>query len=96
MKKEIATGNILIAKFMGEQIEPNMFPYCMVRRYDVYIRAFYEDSWDWLMPVVEKIGNIPQHGYSFKRDLDGGLFIGIENVWRIVVEFIEWYNSVKD
>ena len=53
----------------------------------------YHKSWDWLKPVIDKIGNIPEAGYVFKRSLDGGLFYTIDTVWNACVAFIEWYNT---
>ena len=57
----------------------------------------YHSSWNWLMPVVEKI--VPPHG----QVLDGIKYqtavvdaLGtarIEKVYDVVVEFIRWHNE---
>ena len=51
-QKQIIEGNKIIAEFMGK-----------TRRYETTIEIFYDNlkyhsSWDWLMPVVEKIEGI--------------------------------------
>ena len=43
----------------------------------------YHTSWDWLMPVVEKIGN------------ENYLSFDIEDTYNNVVEHIKWYNENK-
>jgi hypothetical protein len=99
-QKEILKGNKLIAEFMGLYSYGVLNPvyayndddYLACNHYELK-ELIYHSSWDWLMPVVEKIGNIPEHGYVFKRSLDGGLFYKIESVWLAVVEFIKWYNQ---
>ena len=65
----------------------------------------YHTSWDWLMPVVDKIVNqtqlfelIPQ---TIKINRQESLFnifqalstIDIKHVYTAVVEFIKWYNK---
>lgn len=67
----------------------------------------YHSSWDWIMPVVEKIRNIVD---KKEYDKEGLLFykealsryvpirnelvkINLSNVHYCVVEFILWYNS---
>jgi hypothetical protein len=69
----------------------------------------YRSSWDWLMPVVEKIEeqlNAPVHIWSDECKMkpfydvefhkDGGKgFSKINAVWLCVVEVIKWYNEQK-
>lgn len=52
----------------------------------------YNDSWDWLMPVVEKIVRLDEHHMDV-----GSLPIGtpINEVYESVVKFIKWYNMTK-
>jgi len=63
----------------------------------------YHLSWDWLMPVIHKIGDInfgEVHGLEdkinelFPHDVNY-LFTPIEYVYGKVVDFIEWYNTNK-
>jgi len=46
----------------------------------------YHTSWDWLMPVVEKI-------YSIDADVDFFKNISLEATYKAVIEFIKWYNN---
>lgn len=68
----------------------------------------YNDSWDWLMPVVDKIESL---GYSVEIietyclitktnshticDNGGGDFTKLSATYKSVVEFIVWYNDQK-
>ncbi len=68
----------------------------------------YKYSWDWLMPVVEKIEKL---GYSYDR-INADVFINtqegkniipnpmdyntmtmLEKTYQVVVEYIKWYNN---
>ena len=60
----------------------------------------YHSSWDWLMPVIDKvrydIARIkktavidPQH----KKIIEGLLMVDIVVAWNGVISFIEWYNE---
>jgi hypothetical protein len=66
----------------------------------------YHTSWDWLMPVVEKIEEIEDHdvrimGTSVEVvDYDGEVIIKmittgskLKSVYLVVVEFIKWLNT---
>ena len=64
--------------------------------------AKFHSSWDWLIPVVEKITSmdiyIKYKDYSCGQFNDGGIYINtksIENTFSDVVEFIKWYNKNK-
>ncbi len=97
------TDNELIAKFMG-----------LERKYESTNQVFidnlkYHTSWDWLMPVVEKIeahGAIVEIWLSLGRGCriyfvkERNEFIyesnsTIESVYKSVVEFIKWYNKIN-
>jgi len=61
----------------------------------------YKDSWDALMPVVEKIGVIGSTGGLF-HDINlkrvevfksVSVFSPIDSVYACVIEFIQWYNE---
>ena len=91
----IEKNNKLIAEFMGERSVYNI-------RTDVDPMGYYEEntmnfhtSWDWLMPVVEKILDI-----SFQDEGDAEDFYSIRDcmpdinhTYRAVVEFIKWYKN---
>lgn len=66
----------------------------------------YDRSWDWLMPVVEKIeslkGRIDIHQYGCSLQYKFGSVAQefaeetkIASVFKAVVDFIEWYNKYK-
>lgn len=57
----------------------------------------YHTSWDWLIPVAQKIHSIPEVGYIFARSLDGfALGFKIDLLYAAVIESIKWYNANKD
>lgn len=59
----------------------------------------YHTSWDWLMPVVEKIEkttafvNIKGCLVNISTIVEVSAPTKLEAVWLAVVEFIEWYNT---
>jgi len=110
--QEINDKNEKIARFMGiESFENNgdtwwrftgsEFDHYALKGDDLHYNA----SWDWLMPVVEKISitalvDIKIHksgGCSFWVDgtLISGAYNGttIEQVYSCVHRFIDWYNE---
>jgi hypothetical protein len=79
-------NNKLIAEFMGEE-------YSDVSIYECSGRKDYDTSWDWLMPVVNKIedylaDNVGKVGY-FDECLNSN---DLEVRHQAVVEFIKAYN----
>ena len=106
------TDNEIIAEFMDEVVfqkrprhyigvTENMKPYKLADKLK------YNSSWDWLMPVVEKIHSMGiQVEISIKRCMIHGLYDGkiidqnwskatplIEIVYKACVEFIKGYNN---
>jgi len=92
--------NELIARFMGAresdgkyQIEcsnPESYEYGAVFWYEPE-NMFYSKSWDWLMPVCGKIcKTTPYNSYLAIETIS--VFADIKDVYKAVVEFIEWYN----
>ena len=106
--KQEKTENELIAEFMGatDYIHENShlpYLYFPVRPHDRANTIYrvgslrYSTSWDWLIPVVEKITPIAkevgqQAWFDIKYSLTDAR---IDLVYRRVVEFIKWYNSQK-
>lgn len=115
MNKDILEGRILIDDFMGYTVTER------IDEYKVYVwknkthyvvhechreEGEYHTSWDWLMPVVEKIEKkkgvhfvISELGcdiYSFGKHISNCREeTKILTVWQAVVEFIKWYNQNK-
>ena len=90
-------NNKLIAEFMGLSIkegvcyytdEDDMFP-MGIEVEEPYLP--YDDSWDWLMPVVERIEQVIQGVASAEVHLS--IYSTIDEVYQAVVEFIKEYNS---
>ena len=93
-------NNKLLAEFMGLSIkegvcyytdEDDMFP-MGIEVEEPYIP--YDDSWDWLMPVVdecrEESNAEDSHWESVYYSLEG---CDIDVTYQAVVEFIKWYNE---
>ena len=63
----------------------------------------FDTNWNWLMPVIVKIGNLNYNTVKGLEEMvdrkfpinENQLFIGIENVFKKAVEFIKWYNENK-
>lgn len=115
-KEEINAGNKLIAEFMGwkEQKDPTKRWFGSFK--DTYGKLWrnnskeplqFHSSWDWLMPVVERVESlgfgitIGMGMYCVIQDdtSDTGIeFTGMEegklqSTYKAIVEFIEWYNE---
>ena len=110
--KQLIEGNKLIAEFMGfgDAGTNNMLYaiiiYGKVVGYYHPETMLFHKSWNWLMPVVEKIeqtksASITIHAknlvhISFNCGTDvfysGSL---IQNIWEAVIKFIKWYNENK-
>jgi len=66
----------------------------------VYLKHMkFHQSWDWLMPVVEKIMNMikPEKEtdgwYAYYAIENNLCLVDIELTYRQVNEFIKWYNN---
>lgn len=72
---------------------------------DIEDHAFVDDgkfhsSWDWLMPVVNKIRSLYNNTAVDHNDIiddlaEGCIEANIIQVWTAVVEFIKWYNNER-
>ena len=107
--------NRLIAEFMGYHFDEHENAY-YIQKYNSgdwfsIEELLFHESWDWLMPVVEKIERL---GFTIEKN-----FQPIDNDWQclvvkgndilfqefneqsiqamyyVVSEFIEWYNENK-
>ena len=120
-QEQIIAGNKLIAEFMG--LTPNKSDggktYAIGGVIEIegedYASSWempkYHTSYDWLMPVVEKIKDIDnQAGITdmallniFKKEHEGegdnifetSIFCPIGEVYNRVIVFINWYNKQK-
>lgn len=72
-------GNKLIAEFMGYK-EPE---------------GKFHSSWDWLMPVVEKIRNTKDDSIFKERVFTRLVKCNIRDTYSAVVDFIIWHNANK-
>ena len=100
-EQEIIKDNKLIANFynlqvIGNEIDVPFRPNLQCFREN---ELKYHSSWDWLIPVVEKIQSVNNEikgknykDYSQKTIIEGLLTINIDIVYKGVVEFIKWYN----
>jgi hypothetical protein len=90
-------SNKLISEFMGMEDHQEM---------GEYVTPNYNTSWDWLMPVVEKIEGLrDENGNAYRFNIDmcnaqieethieilGGAF-KIDTTYKAVVQFINQYN----
>lgn len=105
MSNETTTteGNKLIAEFMGYDptgrevydTENAEFPFYRKGTWD---DVEYDTSWDWLMPVVEKINmNSMGANIDYVRDVISlPICSDISKVYSAVIQFIQWYNENKN
>lgn len=123
--KEIQECNKLIAEFMINDKGVLITPDCeymtgnIIKSYDTIMdeedELDYHSSWDWLMPVVEKIESLKGdnwivlvtikhcqcsikyfHLYKEKRvEFITGCSTKRKAIYKVVVEFIKWYNKNK-
>lgn len=83
--------NKLIAEFMNVDKHGDT-EFIVNRLICNYESMQYKTSWDWLIPVIDKIG---------KTDCDHeplanvSIYSSIEEIYKEVVEFIKWYNKNK-
>jgi len=117
MTQEQIEGNKIIAEFMeGSLVKDHSIldddkgaTWMRLKRYEVGKFGYYEindlkfhSSFDWLMPVVEKIGKLSPFTIYEKgmRISDAGVVCKlydslIENIWNAVILYIKFYNQNK-
>jgi len=118
-QEEILEGNKLIAKFMGGKLIKNKYTGNLFSDLIVYginsnvlfheNKLQYHSSWDWLMPVVEKIEKTIindmditieiQHNTCFLNGNFPAVYseskTKLESTFICIVKFIKWYNKNK-
>jgi len=85
--------NKIIAEFMGLGIQLDMVEHIESGEYIHCEEMEFHTSWDWLMPVVEKIKDIPTYEGYDSIDFVLNCDLTIENLYNSVVEFIKEYNK---
>lgn len=93
-QEQITQNNKLIAEFMGDKHS------LAVNKVNENGGHYYT-SWDWLMPVVEKIGQMGNKGSlecpirlkSAEQFKHCSIWSPIKAVYYDVVDFINWYNE---
>lgn len=111
MNNTTENDNKLIAEFMGAEVTELEIGdiYYPINGCSVFLRKMkYHESWDWIMPVVEKIEAL---GYGCTIGMGTYVVIqddttesGVEitrmtdnnkltGTYEAVVEFIKWYNN---
>jgi hypothetical protein len=95
-------------EFSGKDIDDAGLPYEQGEIGNGFYRVLFHKSWDWLMPVVEKISKwyrtAPRDNYYKFTDACGGveqfqsnLFdADIKLTYNAVVQFIKWHNENKN
>jgi hypothetical protein len=104
----IEESNELIAKFMGNEVAGPGIPMGIwfedTKDFIQFQDLKYNSSWDWLMPVVEKIEQL-RHNASpgditfdlMKETIDSALSEArIEYAYQSIINFILWYNKNEE
>lgn len=110
-KEELRQGEKLISDFMEyetctdpDHADDKCYQVPYAKGYHRLHQMQHHSSWDWLMPVVQKIGDISIDYYQENnlpayeecgKVLSTHIVVSIETVWNKVVQFIKWFNSQK-
>jgi len=105
--EEISNSNVLMAHFMGLKCGNDWEVRSEIAQWCHPMDLKYDKSWDWLMPVVEKIETM-DYGFKMCRKvvevyvdstkeviLKTKESCRMESLFKAVVEFINWYNANK-
>jgi len=106
---EILENNLLIAEFMNNWTDTGQEPaYYVYKHKGCSIHELeFHNSYDWIMPVIEKIENTVINGIQLSTNIeDQACFIlgtsifaeaetKLEAIWLTVIKFIKWYNNNK-
>jgi hypothetical protein len=99
------TNNELIAEFLGWKYNENLKCWENDRSAFTKHSLLFNLSWDWLVPVLEKIKSMehdeifmstnPEREIQFASVIGLPIFTPLSIVYLRTVEFIKWYNQVK-
>jgi hypothetical protein len=97
------SDNELIAEFMGMEhcknadcIAANNLHWNTGHEFIPRASLKYDKSWDWLMPVVEKIAEYRlTYPEQTAKVCDMKIVVGIQYLHAAVVNFIKFYNTTK-
>ena len=97
---EIQENNLLIAQFMGAESPYHAGHFICHNGIATMPKDMkFNLSWDWLMPVVEKCMETDMHSEGIENllnDMTSAFHnVDIEELYKAVVQFINWYNSNK-
>ena len=84
-------ANKLIAEFMGIKLTENGLAWDYINN----PIPSYHTSWDWLIPVVQKVSSLCDEPCELDNMKHALLTGDIESVYDDVVEFIKEYNDEK-
>lgn len=103
---ELVKNNILIADYMGY---PKHHDHYHLRKFNYYTFSYnttqdfnqlcFHLSWDWLMPVLDKImATTDDQTKAFEglNIFELGLGTDLTTIYIEIINFINWYNENKD
>lgn len=83
-------NNKLIAEFIGLEKENELYLFTTLMDDYKTDTLYFDTSWDWLMPVVEKCLTTDGRHYTLN---DALLTCNIKEVYQAAVQFINQYNN---
>jgi hypothetical protein len=104
MTKEQLDNNKIIARFVGKEHDkrPSYYYFGEInaegnQHWKLDTDMEFHISWDWLMPVISKITKDEKYiGNEYRESiLDTVPYGNIEDSYKVVLEFIKWYNNER-
>lgn len=114
-QQSVIEGNRAIAEFMEletctdpDHVNDKCYAVPYAKGYHRAKQLQYHSSWDWLMPVVEKIEKLSGDEQFQVQIIIGDCYIStnnsgiyfqvvgnkkIDSVWQAIIQFIQWYNT---
>ena len=100
---KIHEDNVLIAEFMGYKVKTLTNTAYFGWGYTTYLyskngkttdEVFYHLSWDWLKPVIDKIGTYTLvYPEQVQKVRDMSIIVTIQAAYDQVSEIINWFNT---